>query len=298
MMFDLKSYLIARQQLINSALNDLLHQNGSKQRRIQKAMAYSLMAGGKRLRPILCMAAAEAVGGSVKAVLPAACAIEMIHTYSLIHDDLPAMDNDQLRRGKPTCHIRFDEATAILAGDSLLTFAFETLSTMDVPSSDSADKRLCVISRISKAVGARGMIEGQMQDMASEGTLLDQKQLQRMHELKTGALIQASAMTGGLLSNGTDAQIDHLKHYAHNIGLAFQIADDILNVEGDPEQMGKATGTDTMAGKNTYPALLGLKDSKLLAKILVNNALQALEKFDNKSVPLRELAKYVIERKK
>ncbi len=261
-------------------------------------MAYSLMAGGKRLRPILCMAAAEAVGGSVKAVLPAACAIEMIHTYSLIHDDLPAMDNDQLRRGKPTCHIRFDEATAILAGDSLLTFAFETLSTMDVPSSDSADKRLGVISRISKAVGARGMIEGQMQDMASEGTLLDQKQLQRMHELKTGALIQASAMTGGLLSNGTDAQIDHLKHYAHNIGLAFQIADDILNVEGDPEQMGKATGTDTMAGKNTYPALLGLKDSKLLAKMLVNNALQALEKFDNKSVPLRELAKYVIERKK
>lgn len=298
MTFDLKSYLTARQHLINSALNDMLRPDGSEQRRIQEAMAHSLLAGGKRLRPILCMAAAEAVGGSATTVLQAACAIEMIHTYSLIHDDLPPMDNDQLRRGKPTCHVQFDEATAILAGDALLTFAFEILSAMDVPSPDSAEKRLCVISTITKAVGAQGMIEGQMRDMASEGTLLDQKQLQQMHELKTGALIEASTVTGGLLSNGTKAQINHLKHYAHHIGFAFQITDDILNVEGNPKQMGKAAGTDTMAGKNTYPALLGLKNSKLMAEKLVNNALQALEKFDNKSVPLRELAKYVIERKK
>ena len=298
MTFDLKSYLTARQHLINSALNDLFRQNGSELPSIQEAMAYSLMAGGKRLRPILCLAAAEAVGGNVKTVLTAACAIEMIHTYSLIHDDLPAMDNDQLRRGKPTCHVQFDEATAILAGDALLTFAFEILSTMDVSSSDVTDKRLCVISTLSKAVGVRGMIEGQMQDMASEGMLLDQKQLQQMHELKTGALIVAATVTGGLLSNGTKAQINHLKQYAHHIGLAFQIADDILNVEGDPKQMGKAAGTDTMAGKNTYPALLGLKKSKQMAEKQVNNALRVIDKFDNKSDPLRELAKYVIERKK
>lgn len=297
-MFDLSSYLKTRQQRINTALSDLLGGGEQKQQRIREAMTYALMAGGKRLRPILCMAAAEAVGGQFPSVLPAACAIEMIHTYSLIHDDLPAMDDDQLRRGKPTCHVQFDEATAILAGDALLTFAFEIFAEMDLPGSVSAEKPLGIISVVSKAAGSRGMIEGQMQDMASEGRRLDQKQLQQMHELKTGALIQAATVTGGLLSNGTEDQINRLKQYARNIGLAFQIVDDILNVEGDPDQMGKATGSDTRAQKNTYPALFGLSASKQMAKELINNALQALKEFDNKADPLRALAMYVIQRKK
>lgn len=296
-MFDLASYLVARQRLVNAALSEMLVWHEPKRRRLREAMSYALMAGGKRLRPILCLAAAEAVGGHNQAVLPAACAIEMIHTYSLMHDDLPAMDNDQLRRGKPTCHVKFDEATAILAGDALLTLAFEILSRTALPSA-SAEKRLRVVAIISKAVGADGMVEGQMQDIASEGKRLEQEQLQQMHELKTGALIEASMVAGGLLSNGTEDQIRHLKHYARHIGLAFQIADDILNVEGDPEYMGKAIGSDTRAGKNTYPALLGLSSSKQKAKELVNNALQALEEFDNKADPLRGLATYVIQRKK
>ncbi|MCP4646306.1 MAG: polyprenyl synthetase family protein, partial [bacterium] len=199
-MFDLKSYLISKNRLVNSALNEILNNTSS---RIAKAMHYSLMAGGKRIRPVLCIAAAEAVGGKAEDVLPAACAIEMIHTYSLIHDDLPAMDNDDLRRGKPTCHVAYDEATAILAGDALLTLAFQTLSSVKCKTEKQALQLLNVIQIIAQASGYKGMIEGQMRDMASEGIMLDSDALEKMHGLKTGALIEASTCSGAILGGGT-----------------------------------------------------------------------------------------------
>ncbi len=292
-MFDLKSYLILKNRLVNSALDEILDNNST---RIAKAMHYSLMAGGKRIRPVLCIGAAEAVGGKAEDVLPAACAIEMIHTYSLIHDDLPAMDNDDLRRGKPTCHVAYDEATAILAGDALLTLAFQTLSSVKCKTEKQALQLLNVIQIIAQASGYKGMIEGQMRDMASEGIVLDSDSLEKMHGLKTGALIEASTCSGAILGGGTPTEIEQLKIYAKNIGLAFQVADDILNVEGDPAVLGKAVGTDETRSKSTYPSILGLEESKAMAENIVTNALKALENFDSRSDPLRAVANYIIER--
>jgi len=294
-MFNLKSYITLKNSLINEALDKIL---ADTSKRIIRAMKYSLMAGGKRIRPVLCMAAAEAVRGKAEDVLIPACAIEMIHTYSLIHDDLPAMDNDDLRRGKPTCHKAYDEATAILAGDALLTLAFETLSSFPCRTGDQAIRLIKVICMISQAAGYKGMIEGQMRDIASEGILLDVNQLELMHSLKTGAMIEASVCSGAILAGGTPEQIEQLKIYAKNIGLAFQVADDILNVEGDPALMGKAVGTDKERKKSTYPSILGLDESRDMAKQITENALNALNIFDEKADPLREIAKYIIERKK
>ena len=295
--FDLNSYLLTKRKQINQAIEKILGQT-SNSRRIVNAMRHSLMAGGKRIRPVLCITAAQAVGGKAEDAIGAACALEMIHTYSLIHDDLPAMDNDVLRRGKPTCHITFDEATAILAGDALLTLAFEILSLIEFNKNKNALKWLHVINIIAKAAGYKGMIEGQMKDIAAEGTLLSLKDLEKMHALKTGALIQASIITGAILGDGSFEQIEKLKIYANNIGLAFQVADDILNVEGDSTVMGKDVGTDQAREKNTYPSTLGIEKSKGFAKKLVNNALQALDNFDNKSDPLRAIAHYIIARKR
>ena len=250
------------------------------------------------MRPVLCIASSEAVGGDAACAIPAACAIELIHTYSLIHDDLPAMDNDEIRRGKPTCHIAFDEATAILSGDALLTIAFEILSEAGINDSSRRLNWLKIMRIISRASGCSGMIEGQMKDISSEGVRLDLKDLESLHFLKTGALIQASVESGALLGNGSFSQIDRLMIYAGNIGLAFQVTDDLLNVEGDAKEMGKATGTDGLKKKNTYPFLVGIEKSKTYALELVNNALQALEDFDNKSDPLRAIASYIIERKR
>jgi len=292
-MSDLKSYLTSKRKQVDDALNEILE---TCQSRIAVAMKYSLMAGGKRIRPILCMAAAEAVGGKAEDALPAACAIEMIHTYSLIHDDLPAMDNDELRRGKPTCHIEFDEATAILAGDALLTLAFEVLSSAGTDI--QAERRLRVIQMFARAAGYRGMIEGQMRDIASEGILLNAEELRDMHACKTGAIISASVEAGAVLGNGNDEQICRLKQYADHIGLAFQVADDILNIVGDPAVMGKAAGTDNSRKKNTYPSVMGLEASESFAEKLIRDALQALEIFDSKSDPLRAVATYIIKRKR
>jgi len=261
-------------------------------------MKYSLMAGGKRIRPVLCIAATEAVGGKPPAVLPAACALEMVHTYSLIHDDLPAMDNDDLRRGKPTCHVAFDEATAILAGDALLTLAFEVLSSVQFTGKNQAASWLKVIHIISTAAGYQGMIRGQMLDMAAEGQHLTVDELKSMHALKTGALIEASLLCGALLADARKRQMEILKTYARNIGLAFQVTDDILNVEGNPKIMGKAVGTDELREKSTYPAILGLETSRQFAKNLVDEALQVLKVFDKTADPLRALATYIIERKR
>jgi len=296
-MFDLKNYIEQKNQMVNEALEKILQSFNSSARLIE-AMRYSLMAGGKRIRPILCLGSAEAVGGRAQDAMPAACALEMIHTYSLIHDDLPAMDDDALRRGKPTCHIAFDEATAILAGDALLTLAFEVLAAASADGDNLTNKYLEVIRIIAMAAGCRGMIQGQMLDMASESRKLTAGELESMHSLKTGALIEASLFCGAIFANAGARQKKGLQIYARNIGLAFQVADDILNVEGDPDLMGKAVGTDRQHEKSTYPSLLGLEASKKFARELVHSALQALENFDKKAEPLRALATYIIERKR
>ena len=301
--FDLKTYLEDQRGRVNQWLQDLIERRLSKERRLCQAMAHSLMAGGKRLRPILCMAAAEAVdnsGGTAQApnstdspVTAFGCAIEMIHTYSLIHDDLPAMDDDDLRRGQPTCHVAYDEATAILAGDALLTLAFETMAGAAL----TTPAALPALQHISRACGFDGMIEGQMQDIEAEGKGLDIDGLKQMHQYKTGALIEASVAAGARLSGATEAQRAALSDYARYIGLAFQVTDDILNVEGDPALMGKAAGTDVDRKKSTYPGLMGISVSRDFSRELVNNALQALSVFDNKAQPLRAIARYIIERK-
>jgi geranylgeranyl diphosphate synthase type II len=297
--FDLSSYLFSKQKQVNRTIDEIIGQTKNSSVVIS-AMRHSILAEGKRIRPVLCMAACQAVGGRTEDVLMAACAIEMIHTYSLIHDDLPAMDNDDLRRGKPTCHIAFDEATAILTGDALLTLAFEILSSIDLNhiKKNNALRWLRVIHIIAKAAGYRGMIEGQIKDIAAEGNRIGLKDLEKMHALKTGALIEASISTGAILGNGSADQIQQLNIYAKNIGLAFQVIDDILNVEGNPAVMGKNVGTDQVHEKSTYPSILGIEKSKEFAKNLVNNALQALDYFDNKSDPLRAIAHYIIDRKK
>jgi len=293
--FDLNSYLSSKRKQINQALDSIFAITSSK---IVKAMKYSLMAGGKRIRPVLCIAAAETVGGQGQDVFNAACALEMIHTYSLIHDDLPAMDNDDIRRGQPTCHVAFDEATAILAGDALLTLAFEVLSSTEFVQDNHVRNWMNVIHTLATAAGYKGMIEGQMQDMAGEGYLLCLEDLENMHALKTGALIEASVMVGAILGKGSSDQIQHLKTYSKNIGLAFQVTDDLLDVEGDPDVMGKDAGSDQARSKSTFPALLGIEQSKQFAKKLVNNALKALDCFDNKAHPLRAIAYYIVDRKR
>jgi geranylgeranyl diphosphate synthase type II len=297
-MTDLSRYLDLKRNIINDALDNALS-NSHYSSRLLKAMRYSLMSNGKRLRPVLCLSACETVGGDTNMAVFAACAIEMIHTYSLIHDDLPAMDNDTLRRGNPTCHIQFDEATAILAGDALLTLAFELLSSIQMSHTKNNDfliKHFSIINAICKASGYKGMIEGQMRDMLSENCVLSLQELEDMHALKTGALIETSIQSGAVLGGGTKKQIEYLNVYAKKIGLAFQIADDVLNVEGDPLIMGKTSGTDAIRNKNTYPSMLGLDRSKEYMNELVNTALKSLEAFDEHADPLREIARYVVHR--
>lgn len=296
-MFDLTAYLETKRPQIDAYLEHCFQATPGSGRLIE-AMRYSLMGGGKRLRPVLCMAGAEAVGGRPEKVLPAACALEMIHTYSLIHDDLPAMDNDDLRRGKPTCHVRFDEATAILAGDALLTMAFQILSDTAFVGKLDAPTWLAVIQCVARASGCWGMVEGQVRDIAAENSTLTQPELEQLHALKTGALIEAAVYTGAVLGGGQAEQVGQLKAFAGCIGLAFQIADDILNVEGDPRLLGKGVGTDALRHKSTYPSIMGLKAAKGYARNLIDKALETLAPFDHRADPLRAVARYVIERKR
>jgi len=296
-MFELKTYITQKNQIIDASLEKMLRDSQSTETLV-KAMQYSLMAGGKRIRPVLCLAACEAVGGAPQHALTAACALEMIHTYSLIHDDLPAMDDDELRRGKPTCHIAFDEATAILAGDALLTLAFEILSAVHLSDGHHAAQWLKVIHIISEAAGYQGMIQGQMLDIASEGRKLSAGELETMHRLKTGALIETSLVCGALLGGADQQQKELLGAYGSKIGLAFQVADDILNVEGNPQLMGKAIGTDQLREKTTYPSMLGIEAARDFSKKLVREALQALETFGKQADPLRAIATYIVERKR
>lgn len=296
-MFVLDSYLKEKRSQIDHEIGKILSE-ASASPRIIAAMSYSLMAGGKRLRPILCMAASAAVSGRTDDALQTACALEFIHTYSLIHDDLPAMDNDDLRRGKKTCHVAFDEATAILAGDAMLTLAFQILSSVDSEDKNRVAKYLQVIRTIAAAAGHTGMIAGQMRDVASEGRLLSLKNIKEIYRLKTGALIEASVCAGAVIADATRTQLQQLGRYARHIGLAFQITDDILNVEGDPAVTGKASGTDEFRQKTTYPALIGVERSFKAAEKLIQHAIESIKKFDGNSDPLRFIANYVLKRKK
>ena len=295
--FDLKHYLSQRKQLVEEALEKYSPAPVGLEKTVSEAARYSLFAGGKRLRPVLCLAAADALGGSFEHVLPVACALEMIHTYSLIHDDLPAMDNDDFRRGRPTNHKVFGEAMAILAGDALLTEAFSLAAGAGDEAEISADKLLRVISVIARASGYRGMVGGQVIDMECETREADLATIEYMHIRKTGALISASLEVGAILGGGDDHQIGTLTRYGHHLGLAFQITDDLLDVEGDAQAMGKTPGSDAAKNKKTYPALLGIPQSKEAARAHVLAAVGALDIFDGKAEPLRAIARYLLVRK-
>jgi len=292
---NLKRYLVARQQEVDRALDRFLPKASVAPATIHKAMRYSLFAGGKRLRPILCLATAEACGGKISAALPHACAVECIHTYSLIHDDLPSMDNDDLRRGRPTCHKVFGEAIAILAGDALQTQAYEVLSRLQCP----PESRVRIIEEIAHATGTvEGMIGGQVVDLEAEHTKPDLAMLEYIHRSKTAALIGASVVSGGLYGRADDHAVGKLRSFGQSIGLAFQIVDDVLDVTQTSEQLGKTAGKDTAAEKATYPALFGVDESLKRASVLVDSAFSSLEGFGTRAETLKDLARFLVERKK
>lgn len=292
----LKAYLQDRRNIVEEALLRYLTPQSNIPADIYKAVHYSVFAGGKRIRPILCLAAVDAVGGNLAPAMPVACALELIHTYSLIHDDLPAMDNDDFRRGKPTSHKVFGEAMAILAGDALLTEAFVLLSRAEKERLP-VQRRLSVIQEIAQAAGISGMVGGQALDVLSEKSVPDENSLGDIHRRKTGALIVAAVKAGAILFNAPKDKVQTLSQYGTNIGMAFQIADDILNVEGDRKLMGKETGSDAVHGKLTYPSLLGLDASKERLKKYVDTAIESISNFDERARPLRIIARYIEERK-
>lgn len=294
---DLKLYLSERKALIDQVLAQSLPSGDNLSFRVVEAMRYSLLGGGKRLRPILCLAAAEAVAGETPYVLPVACALEMIHTYSLIHDDLPAMDDDDLRRGRPTCHKQFDEATAILAGDGLLTAAFWVLAEAAIQHSGQAAVYAEIIRLIASASGYQGMVGGQMADLLAEGQPSTLHQVEEIHRLKTGALLTASVRAGAVLGGGSVQQVEALTRYGEKFGLIFQITDDLLDVEGESGEMGKPTGMDAVRQKATYPGVLGVAAAKNQAQRLVGEALLDLQQFNGAAEPLRQLAQYLLIRR-
>ncbi|MGI6225431.1 MAG: polyprenyl synthetase family protein [Peptococcales bacterium] len=294
---ELKKYLEEKSKIIDQALDNILIKPEVKHKEIYEAMRYSVFAGGKRLRPILCLAACEAVGGSNEEVLPVACALELIHTYSLIHDDLPAMDNDDLRRGKPTNHIVFGEALAILAGDALLTYSFEIINQLGLKSKKK-EKVFEVGFEIAKAAGTGGMIGGQVLDMLSENQKIDKEILFAIHNYKTGALIKGSIKAGAILGGGNAKQIASLTEYGDNLGLAFQITDDLLDILGDAQVIGKPVGSDAKNQKATFPALFGIEKSQEMAQEAINKAEKALIDFGQEADPLRLLARYLLSREK
>ena len=292
---DILPYLKAKKAAIDQVLEQVLPEESALPPRLHQAMRYALLAGGKRLRPILALAAAEAVGGDGNALIREACALEFIHTYSLIHDDLPAMDNDAFRRGQPTTHMVFGEAMAILAGDALLTEAFAILSS-STPNRSSAQHIIEVIKLIAEAAGSRGLIGGQVVDLESEEKAIDKNQLDYIHTHKTGCLITASVILGAILAGSTSQQIACLRDYGAAIGLAFQITDDILDVTESTQTLGKTAGSDQKKNKATYPALHGLEEARKKQQALYAAALNALQTFDNRGDPLRSIARYIIER--
>jgi len=293
---ELKEYLHDRSTLVDQALDHWLPGEDIWPRSLHQSMRYSVFAGGKRLRPILMMAASEAVGGTAQQVMHAACAMEMIHTYSLVHDDLPAMDDDDFRRGRPTNHKTYGEATAILAGDALLTEAFRLLANADANRLIAPATVLRVIELVARYAGSQGMVGGQVVDMESEGKEIDFPTLEYIHTHKTGGLILASVQAGALLGGGNEEQIAALTRFGGAAGLAFQIADDILDVVGDQTELGKDVGSDQARGKATYPALLGLEEARQRANELCDIAVESLTPLGAAAETLQLLARYIVNR--
>ncbi|MBI4641191.1 MAG: polyprenyl synthetase family protein [Candidatus Tectomicrobia bacterium] len=293
----LEEYFQEKRRIVERELDFFLTLQGNIPPQIIEAMRYSVFAGGKRLRAILSIASAEAVGGDFNKALSVACALELIHAYSLIHDDLPAMDDDTYRRGKLTNHKVFGEAMAILAGDALLTYAFQLLTDISRLQPSESMKLLSIAHEIAKASGIMGMIGGQVVDIQSEGRVVDLPTVHYIHTHKTGALIRIAAFSGALLCSDNQEAIQALKDYGGDIGLAFQIVDDILDIEGDQALLGKDIGSDQENQKATYPALVGLEASKEMAKKLIDSALSHLEIFDEKADPLREIAQFIVSRR-
>lgn len=298
MKVNITTYLTEKRAIIDKALTTCMVPATPPFEHHLEAMSYSLYAGGKRVRPILCLAAGEAISDSPETtenLLPIACALECIHTYSLIHDDLPAMDDDDLRRGKPTNHKVFGEAAAILAGDSLLTWAFDLLSNT-TNSSLSADKRLAIVGAIARAAGPLGMVGGQALDIAHEQVSYPFEMLQTIHKNKTGALITCAVHVGAIGAGASVQQINQMLLFGEKIGLAFQIIDDLLNATATTQQLGKAAGSDEIRGKATYPGFFGIATTRTKAQNAIGEAISALSQFGDKAEPLRAIANYILTR--
>jgi geranylgeranyl diphosphate synthase type II len=295
---DLQRYLREKKETVDSALETFFPRGAEFPTSLYQAIRYSLFNGGKRIRPVLSIAAFEAAGGKGNDILPFACALEMIHAYSLIHDDLPAIDNDDYRRGKPTCHKVFGEAMSILAGDGLLTEAFRLMTDPSNLTNFPGKEALIleIVNEVAQAAGVLGMVGGQALDIASEGKEVDLPTVQYIHTHKTGALIAASLRTGARLGSADGQELKALTRYGERVGLAFQIADDILNVEGNPAILGKRTGSDLSKKKATYPSLLGAEEAKKRAEELVMLAVESLKLFGPEADPLREIARFVVSR--
>lgn len=289
----LDKYLIERSALVDKALDRFLPKATTKPATIHRAMRYSLFAGGKRLRPILCLTAAEACGGAASRAMPAACAVECVHTYSLIHDDLPCMDDDDMRRGRPTCHKVFGDGIAVLAGDALLTIAFEILGQAEA---GPRYRTAALISELAVASGSRWLIAGQVLDLEGEGKKISARDLQFIHRSKTAALLTASIRLGAMSANASAAKLEALTTFGQSLGLAFQIIDDILDVTQTSEKLGKSAGKDVAAQKATYPAVFGLERSRTEARKLTRAARNAVKLFGKKSETLLALADYLLAR--
>ncbi len=279
---------------VDAALDLLLPSESAHPPSIHRAMRYSVQAGGKRVRPILCLESARIFTADITPIMPVACALEFIHTYSLIHDDLPALDNDDLRRGKPTCHKQFGEATAILAGDALLTLAFETLANAPI----EAARRVAILSHVAASAGTvNGMVGGQVADLEAEGRAIQPADLEYIHRSKTAALIRASVVAGTIGGGASDEDVERLKHFGESIGWAFQVVDDILDVEESSAALGKTAGKDAAQQKATYPSLFGLEKSRQFAKELEMRAMAQIEPYGSRAARLRELAELIVHRR-
>lgn len=294
-MTDLKALMTEAAEKVEETLDKLLPTGEGREARVFEAMRYSSLDGGKRLRPFLVLHAANLFGVSEASSLRAGAAVEMIHCYSLVHDDLPAMDDDDMRRGRPTCHKKFDEATAILAGDGLLTMAFEVLSHEDTHGDPAVRANLCLA--LARAAGAHGMVGGQMFDLAAENEQLGIGEITHLQRLKTGALIDVSCQMGAILGRASEPARQALHHYAHDIGLAFQIQDDLLDHESTAEELGKATQKDAAAGKATFVSILGLEQAKAQAAALVHQAIAHLSYFDDRGTVLANVARFIVDRR-
>ncbi|MDD2707493.1 MAG: polyprenyl synthetase family protein [Verrucomicrobiae bacterium] len=294
-MTPLKTYLQSRCRQVDAALNRFLPAASVKPPTIHKAMRYSLFAGGKRLRPILCLAAAEACGGREADAMPLACAVECIHTYSLIHDDLPCMDNDDFRRGKPTSHKVFGEGIAVLAGDALLTIAFEIVAKARGKGRYTVAD---LTTEVARASGSLFLVAGQVMDLLCEGKKVSHSQLRYIHERKTSALLTCSIRLGGMSAGASSAQLRHLTDFGYNLGMAFQVIDDILDATQTSEQLGKTAGKDAKAGKATYPSILGMERARAEADRYTQAAVKAIAALGPKAARLEQLADYLLKRQK